>query len=659
MAQNAQDLKTGLDNKENKELLIHAIKGSDLSYVQEGGTNKVLGAGGYGTVYLGTYRHEPGHVAIKELFIKNAPAEMIKEFENEATIMEKLRSGYLVQFYGYCLSPRYCLVMEFMPEGSLYQLLRSNKPLDWSIRYQISMEMSLGLEYLHGRNILHRDIKSLNVLLKNGHAKLSDFGLSRLKSPSNNSSGRAVGTVQWKAPELLQRRPQYSQKSDIYSLGMTFWEIASRQIPFKDLEDDQATLAVLVVQGEREEIPEDCPKKFASLIFSCWKGQGIKADKRWLGNPSDRPSARQIVDYLRSNEDDFETFIGKPAVNNDTSQNSAPISAVPNPQPAYQNNLNSMLSPAPKQNASSLGAADLKAFQDSIAPSPALGSPIVQLQSHKVPVQQPFRINAELLQTFLNHIAWGRQDEAEALLKANKDLGLAAGDVTDHAKRTFRNITGFQLAVWNLDWHMWTMILRYLSSEAAKEQAQGFKTGAWVKEHAEHANWKNVIDALQLYIDKYDSWNWEQREKHWIEQIGSTQFKLPIHVLQEYNNPNRPFDGAPNFSAQYALQRSLPIWLNNGLQASRFDFGILRFNFDCATCGGVMVPKPDGWGLWRLCASGLWVPCGWRGTGQLLCVLPDRLAIVNLYDTRRQQREKLETQLLASNASQTLKPVGK
>jgi len=81
--------------------------------------------------------------------------------------------------------------------------------------------MSLGLEFLHENNILHRDIKSLNVLLKNGQAKLSDFGLSRIKKESNSTQGASVGTVQWMAPELFERKAKYTQKSDIYSLGMT------------------------------------------------------------------------------------------------------------------------------------------------------------------------------------------------------------------------------------------------------------------------------------------------------------------------------------------------------------------------------------------------------------------------------------------------------
>lgn len=616
MAQNAKEVKMTLDVVGQQKVVEQGsavIKYSNLSYVQEAGTNKnkVLGKGGCGVVYLGTYRQVEGHVAIKELFIQSAPEDMVNEFTNEVQIMGKLRSDYLVQFYGCCLSPKYCLVMEYMPEGSLYQLLHSKQTIDWNIRYQISIHMSLGIEFLHENNILHRDIKSLNVLLKKGQAKLSDFGLSRIKKESNSTQGSSVGTVQWMAPELFERKPHYTQKSDIYSLGMTFWEIASRQVPFVDAENN-GVISAWVCQGERENIPADCPKKYSSLIFSCWKGEGAKADKRWLGKPSERPTARQITDYLRSNEEDFEAFIsGKSVSQPNYLENLAS-------QPNYQDNL-------------ATSVVDLKTSQDMKVKldSPVKPNIIFSLPQHQAQViQQPLLVkaaepipikpvDAKELQTFLNHIAWGRQDEAEAMLKVNKALGLASGNITDHAKRTFQNITGLQYAVWALDWKMWTMLLNYLPSDAAKEQAKGFKEGSWIKEHAEHANWKKLTDALQVYIDKYLSWDYKQREAHWTGVVGGAQFQLPIHVLQEYCNPGRPFEPCPNFSTEYKLQRNLPEWLTHAISYGKFDFGALRYKHEAWECHGGRL----------------------RGAREV--TQADRSALISLYDTRIQQRGEL------------------
>lgn len=642
MAQNAKEVKAALDvsgqqvqqgQQTAADPSSAVIKYSNLSYAQEAGSNKnkVLGKGGCGIVYLGTYRQVEGHVAIKELFIQSASEDMVSDFQNEVQIMGKLRSDYLVQFYGCCLSPKYCLVMEYMPEGSLYSLLHSKQSLDWNIRYQISIHMSLGLEFLHENNILHRDIKSLNVLLKKGQAKLSDFGLSRIKKESNSTQGSLVGTVQWMAPELFERKPHYTQKSDIYSLGMTFWEIASRQIPFADAENN-GVISAWVGQGERETIPADCPKKYSSLIFSCWKGEGAKADKRWLGKPSERPTARQITDYLRSNEEDFEAFVtGKSVSQPNYLDNLAS-------QPNYQDNLASEV-------------VDLKITQDVHVKleSPTKPTIVFSLPQHQTQViQKPLQdkvtepikpvdakeLPSKELQEFLNHIAWGRQDEAEAMLKLNKALALASGDTTDHAKRTFKNITGLQYAVWALDWKMWTMLLLYLPIDAAKEQAKGFKEGSWVKEHAEHASWKKLTDALQVYIDKYSSWDSNQRVAHWNGVVGGAQFQLPIHVLQEYNNPDRPFEPCPNFSTEYTLQRNLPEWVTHGISKGKFDVAFFRYKYSRVSRGGS--PHPNlGWPDGRMAHDGT--------------------ALINLYDTRVSQRAELVASLLSNKLSNTQK----
>ena len=83
------------------------------------------------------------------------------------------------------------------------------------------------------------------------------------------------------------------------------------------------------------------------------------------------------------------------------------------------------------------------------------------------------------------------------MLKDNAELALASGDVTDTAGRTFKNITGFQYAVWALDWKMWTMIQGYLPSDAAREQAKGFSDGEWVKEHAGTCRMAGVVGCAE------------------------------------------------------------------------------------------------------------------------------------------------------------------
>ena len=249
-----------------------------------------LGRGGFGVVYLGTYRYDD--VAIKMLKNDSISAESVKELHVESQIMANLNCDNVVRFRGYCTSPAYCIVMEFMENGSLYQYLKDpSKSLDWKLRYRFALDITKGLAFLHKEKILHRDIKSLNVLL-DGHlkAKLTDFGLSTIKrevlSNADETSNDNVGTMAWMAPELHQPNAVYTVKSDMYSFGMTLWEIMSRTTPFAGERRD--LIPQWVKQGEREGFTADCPAHFAELIEACWDGAQEK-----------RPTADALIAKLK------------------------------------------------------------------------------------------------------------------------------------------------------------------------------------------------------------------------------------------------------------------------------------------------------------------------------------------------------------------------
>ena len=151
---------------------------------------KLLGEGGFGSVYAGWYNGDP--VAIKRLKAQLLTDTAIEELRNEAKIMFQLglESKYIVPLKKICLeAPHYSLVMELMPKGSLYHLLRNGQPLPWEIRFQIALDAAWGLKDLHGYSILHRDLKSLNILLDDRlRAKLADFGLAKVKHETSSQS---------------------------------------------------------------------------------------------------------------------------------------------------------------------------------------------------------------------------------------------------------------------------------------------------------------------------------------------------------------------------------------------------------------------------------------------------------------------------------------
>ena len=230
-----------------------------------------IGEGGFGQVCRG--RWGSVEVAIKRLHLKSLTERTEEALIGEAKTMAALRHPNVIRFYGLCMEPgRYSIVMELALKGSLNQLLHSKSEIPWKIRYSIAMDIGAGLQYLHDKAIVHRDLKSLNVLLDgNLRAQLTDFGLAQVKIESKSQSAhpqQSVGTRPWMAPELFGLRPKYSFKSDMYAYGVTLWEIAARKIPYAGVEDVE--IKEEVKAGNREEIPEDAPKGFAQLIGLCW-----------------------------------------------------------------------------------------------------------------------------------------------------------------------------------------------------------------------------------------------------------------------------------------------------------------------------------------------------------------------------------------------------
>lgn len=202
----------------------------------------------------------------------------------EAMLMVQLRNPFLVKVYGICDSK---LIMELMPLGSLYKLIESKVKIQfYEIRLQIMIDVIKGLEYLHSKNIIHGDIKSLNILLceEGGSikAKISDFGLSKLytTSPSSNSTLSPSSmndhipnindglSLKWAAPELLQNLQPITPSIDIYAFGMVVQELIALKKPYEGLSSD--TIIRKVISGEREIIPVHTPPILSSIINQCW-----------------------------------------------------------------------------------------------------------------------------------------------------------------------------------------------------------------------------------------------------------------------------------------------------------------------------------------------------------------------------------------------------
>src|SRR5436309_756230 len=128
----------------------------------------------------------------------------------------------------------YYIVMPFMEGGTLRARIRRS-PLSLSQVCQALKEISLALDYIHQQGIIHRDIKSSNVLLDaQGHCYLADFGIARTSTDATQltSTGNILGTVDYVAPELFEENRRADAGSDLYSLGVLLFEMVTGQLPF-------------------------------------------------------------------------------------------------------------------------------------------------------------------------------------------------------------------------------------------------------------------------------------------------------------------------------------------------------------------------------------------------------------------------------------------
>ncbi|ETL85158.1 TKL protein kinase [Phytophthora nicotianae] len=252
---------------------------------------EMIGQGAFGTVHRAKWRGTA--VAVKILVCQYLTADILEEFEAEVQIMSILRHPNICLLMGACLEPpTRCLVIEYLPRGSLWNVLRQDVVIDLGKQYGFARDTALGMNYLHSFQppILHRDLKSPNLLVDSSYAlKISDFGLARVRAHFQTMTGNC-GTTQWMAPEVLAAE-KYTEKADVFSYGVVVWETVTRQCPYEGLTQIQAALGVLN-NNLRPTVPENCPPLFKKLMTQCW-----------VSSPEQRPSFEAVLEILNSSTD--------------------------------------------------------------------------------------------------------------------------------------------------------------------------------------------------------------------------------------------------------------------------------------------------------------------------------------------------------------------
>jgi len=195
----------------------------------------LLGEGGFGRVYKGVLPDERV-VAVKQLKIGGGQGD--REFKAEVDTISRVHHRNLLSMVGYCISEnRRLLIYDYVPNNNLYfHLHAAGTPgLDWATRVKIAAGAARGLAYLHEDchpRIIHRDIKSSNILLENNfHALVSDFGLAKLALDCNTHiTTRVMGTFGYMAPEYASSG-KLTEKSDVFSFGVVLLELITGRKP--------------------------------------------------------------------------------------------------------------------------------------------------------------------------------------------------------------------------------------------------------------------------------------------------------------------------------------------------------------------------------------------------------------------------------------------
>jgi len=276
----------------------------------------IIAQGTFGTVYRGVYDGQD--VAVKLLDwgeegtkTESEIAQIRVSFEQEVAVWHKLDNQNVTKFIGASMgtselripaqnslngdliqvpSRTCCVVVEYLAGGTLKNYLIKNrrKKLAFKVVIQLALDLSRGLSYLHSKKIVHRDVKTENMLLdKSRTVKIADFGVARVEAQNPKDMTGETGTLGYMAPEVLDGKP-YNRKCDVYSFGICLWEIYCCEMPYPDLSFAELTSAV-VRQNLRPEIPRCCPSSLANVMKKCWDANSDK-----------RPEMDEVVRLLEA-----------------------------------------------------------------------------------------------------------------------------------------------------------------------------------------------------------------------------------------------------------------------------------------------------------------------------------------------------------------------
>ncbi|KAF5307595.1 hypothetical protein FQR65_LT18375 [Abscondita terminalis] len=207
----------------------------DLAQADEILVGPRVGSGSFGTVYKA---HWHGPVAVKTLNVKIPTTSQLQAFKNEVAVLRKTRHVNILLFMGCVSKPKLAIVTQWCEGSSLYKHLHVfETKFELFTHIEIARQTAQGMDYLHAKNIIHRDLKSNNIFLHDDlTVKIGDFGLATAKTRWSGSQQfyQPTGSILWMAPEVIRMKEDnpYSFQSDVYAFGIVMFELLAGQLPY-------------------------------------------------------------------------------------------------------------------------------------------------------------------------------------------------------------------------------------------------------------------------------------------------------------------------------------------------------------------------------------------------------------------------------------------
>ena len=216
----------------------HKNKSDNSKYIGNYQIIKKIGEGSYAKIYKVKKDNSETLYVLKNIPVSEEDYSSMNEILNESSILSNCDNIYVIKYYdSFFYNGTFNIITEFCPYGDLFGYIKFYKVrgsrIEEKIIWIIFIQLSLGLCYLHSKKILHRDIKTKNIFIKNNlTVKIGDFGIAKILSSTSSYAHTFIGTPYYISPELCKDQP-YNDKSDVWALGCVLYELCTLNHPFE------------------------------------------------------------------------------------------------------------------------------------------------------------------------------------------------------------------------------------------------------------------------------------------------------------------------------------------------------------------------------------------------------------------------------------------